>query len=109
MKMKVLDYSIKKRTILHTPFGRATQKAAWLLKEDLGIEANHPLQPILHEAATLALLNRLPINIDTIAFQVSRTPSLLARWELLRTGDKIGAQVKASLTDWTEMSAAVRV
>lgn len=50
------------------------------LKETVGIEPDHALYLLLYDAAATARRHRLPINIDTLAFTIARTPTLKERW-----------------------------
>ena len=53
---------------------------ATALADTVGIECEHRLYPFLYDAASTARQHRLPINVDSLAFTIARTPALYARW-----------------------------
>ena len=53
---------------------------ATALAASIGIEPEHSLYPLLYEAASTARQHRLPINLASIAFTITRTPALHKLW-----------------------------
>jgi hypothetical protein len=62
------------------------------LTEAVGIEPEHALYLLLYGAAATARQHRLPINLDTIAFTIARTPALSERWTARKQSEDTLAQ-----------------
>jgi hypothetical protein len=91
----IIDYrtssQVKRNT--YDPVGHTLRAA-------VGIEPGHTLYLLLYDVAVTARQHRLPINLDTLAFTIARTPSFSARWAAHEQADDMAQRIGVALKEY---------
>jgi hypothetical protein len=67
----------------------------------VGIERDHSLYPLLYEAAAMTRQHRLPVNVETLAFTIAKTPALQEGWTArVQDEDTVTQRIREALTEY---------